>query len=68
MGRAASIAGVAIKVRIATHYNCDGGDLANLYATPAREIDYKKECIVVEWTAEPVISALRDAERLAGVS
>ena len=39
-----------------------------LYATPAREIDYEKECIVLECEMKAAVSALIDAERLAGVS
>ena len=65
---ATSMRGVAIKIRIASHYVFDTGDLDKRYATPARDIDY------IEAYGGPlgadgyVISALLDAERLAGVS
>ena len=66
---ATSMRGVAIKIRLASHYVFGAGDLDKRYATPARDIDY------VEATGGPldadgsyVISALLDAERLAGVS
>ncbi len=66
---AITMRGVAIKIRLASHYVFGAGDLDKRYATPARDIDY------VEATGGPldadgsyVISALRDAERLAGVS
>ena len=65
---ATTMRGVAIKIRLASHYVFGAGDLDKRYATPARDIDY------VEATGGPldadgsyVISALRDAERLAGV-
>ena len=65
---ATSIQGVAVKVRLASHCAFDTGDLHRRHATPARDIDY------VEANGGPlgcvghVVSALRDAERLAGVS
>ncbi len=65
---ATSLAGVTVKLRIATHYLCESDELDKHHATPARDIDFKKECIGVQWEADPVISALLDAERLAGVS
>ena len=65
---ATSMRGVAIKIRLASHYVFGAGDLDKRYATPARDIDY------VEANGGPldadesyVISALRDAERLASV-
>ena len=66
---ATSMRGVAIKIRIASHYAFDTGDLDQRYATPARDIDYV-EATGGRLDAEGacVISALRDAERLAGVS
>ena len=64
---ATSMRGVAVKIRLVTHC-AEGTDLTPFYATPAREIDYEKECIVLECEAVAAISALRDAERLAGVS
>ncbi len=64
---ATSMLGVAVKIRLVTHCT-DTTDLTPFYATPAREIDYEKECIVLECEAVAAISALRDAERLAGVS
>ena len=66
---ATSIAGVALKLRIASHYECDGFDLADFHAVPAREIDYDEAFGGnVRWATNPVMSALLDAERLAGVS
>ncbi len=64
---ATSMRGVAVQIRLATHRS-DHADLTTLYATPAREIDYEKECIVLDGNIEATISALRDAERLAGAS
>jgi hypothetical protein len=64
---ATSMRGMAVKLRLATHRN-EIGDLDPLYATPAREIDYEEVCGVFGWDAKHIISALRDAERLAGVS
>ncbi len=66
---ATSMRGVAVKIRLITHSTAgESADLTPLYATPAREIDYEKECIVVEGDTQVAISALLDAERLAGVS
>ena len=62
---ATSMRGVAVKIRLVTHCT-DMTDLTKLYATPAREIDYEKECIVLECETKAAVSALRDAERLAG--
>ncbi len=59
---------MAIKLRIATDRDCDSANLGTLHATPAREIDFKKEGIGVRWEDDSLISALLDAERLAGVS
>jgi hypothetical protein len=65
---ATSMRSVAIKIRIASHYAIDTGDLEKRYATPARDINY------VEANGGPLgglgglISALCDAERLAGTS
>ncbi len=64
---ATSMRGVAVKIRLVTHC-IEGIDLTPLYATPAREIDYEKECIVLERDTKAAVSALIDAERLAGVS
>ena len=63
---ATSMRGVAVKIRLVTHCT-ESADLTPFYATPAREIDYEKECIVLECEAKAAISALLDAERLAGV-
>ena len=66
---ATSIAGVALKLRIASHYECDGFDLADFHAVPAREINYDEAFGGrVRWETSPVISALLDVERMAGVS
>ena len=62
---ATSMRGVAVKIRLVTHCT-DSTDLARFHATPAREIDYEKECIVLECEVKAAISALIDAERLAG--
>lgn len=64
---ATSMRGVAVKIRLVTHCT-DMTDLTKLYATPAREIDYEKECLVLDCEAVAAISALLDAEQLAGVS
>jgi hypothetical protein len=66
---ATSIKGVAVKVRLASHYAFDVVELARLYDTPARDIDY----VELEGGAggalnDHLVSALRDAERLAGAS
>ena len=66
---ATSIGGVALKLRIASHYECDGFDLADFHAVPAREINYDEAFGGrVRWETSPVISALLDVERMAGVS
>ena len=62
---ATSMRGVAVKIRLVTHCT-DSTDLTRFHATPAREIDYEKECIVLECEVKAAISALIDAERLAG--
>ena len=64
---ATSIQGVAIKIRLASHYAHDIANLAPLYATPSRDIDYfglegGAGGALNDW----IVSALRDAERLAG--
>ena len=66
---ATSMRGVAIKIRIASHYIIEAGDVDKRYATPSRDIDYD------EANGGPLgadgsytILALLDAERLAGVS
>ncbi len=66
---ATSIKGVAVKIRLASHYAFDRVELARLYDTPSRDIDY----VELEGGAggalnDHLVSALRDAERLAGVS
>ncbi len=52
-----------------SHYIFDVGDFDKRYATPARDIDYV-EGAGGKLSADEsyVVSALRDAERLAGVS
>ncbi len=66
---AASIKGVAIKVRLASHYAFDSAELATLYDTPSRDIDYvEREGRRIGAVADYLVSALRDAERLAGAS
>ena len=66
---ATSIQGVAVKIRLASHYAHDIANLAPLYATPSRDIDYfglegGAGGALNDW----IVSALRDAERLAGAS
>ena len=64
---ATSMKGVAIKIRLASHYTFDVADLASLYNTPSRDIDYYElEGGRIGAMADYLISALRDAERLAG--
>ena len=63
---ATSIAGVAVKVRLASHYAFDMVELAALYATPSRDIDYSGEGGAGGALSDYIVSALRDAERLAG--
>ncbi len=66
---ATSIKGVAVKVRLASHHTFDVADLAPLHKTPSRDIDYfELEGGRIGAMADYLISALRDAERLAGVS
>ncbi len=65
---ATSIQGVAVKIRLASHYAFDIVDLAPLHHTPSRDIDYfELEGGRIGAMADYLISALRDAERLAGV-
>ena len=64
---ATSMKGVAIKIRLASHYAFEVANLAPLYDTPSRDIDYAE----LEGGAggalnDHLVSALRDAERLAG--
>ncbi len=66
---ATSINGVAVKIRLASHYAHDRVELARLYDTPARDIDYfELEGGAGGALNDPLVSALRDAERLAGAS
>ncbi len=65
---ATSIKGVAVKVRLASHYAFDVVELAPLYGTPSRDIDYDVEGGAGGALNDYLVSALRDAERLAGVS
>ncbi len=65
---ATSMRGVAIKIRLASHYVFEGGDLHRRHATPARDIDYVEADPGAGASGLYVVSALRDAERLAGVS
>ncbi len=65
---ATSMRGVAIKIRIATHYILEGGDIHRRHATPSRDIDYEEADPGLGASGLYVVSALRDAERLAGVS
>ncbi len=66
---ATTMRGVAIKIRIVSHYIFEVGDFDKRYATPARDIDYIEGAGGKLGADESyVISALRDAERLAGVS
>ena len=65
---ATSIKGVAVKVRLASHYAFDIVNLAPLYDTPSRDIDYGGEHGAGGVLNDYLVSALRDAERLAGVS
>ena len=58
--------GVAIKIRLASHYVLEAGDFDKRYATPARDLDYEKAYGGHLGVNGYVISALRDAERLAG--
>ncbi len=64
---ATSIKGVAVKVRLASHYAFDIVELARLHDTPSRDIDYSGEQGAGGILNEYLVSALRDAERLAGV-
>ena len=64
---ATSIKGVAVKVRLASHYAFDVAELALLYDTPARNIDYDVEGGAGGALNDYLVSALRDAEQLAGV-
>ncbi len=54
-------AGVAVKVRLASHYA-----FAPLHDTPSRDIDYGGEHGAGGVLNDYLVSALRDAERLAG--
>ncbi len=63
---ATSIKGVAIKIRLASHYAFDIVELAPLYDTPSRDIDYGGEHGAGGVLNDYLVSALRDAERLAG--
>ncbi len=65
---AMSMQGVAIKVRLASHYAFDIVELAPLHDTPSRGIDYGGEHGAGGVLNDYLVSALRDAERLAGVS
>ncbi len=65
---ATSMRGVAIKIRLASHYVLEAGDFDKRYATPARDLDYEKAYGGHLGVDGYVISALLDAERLAGVS
>ncbi len=65
---ATSINGVAVKIRLASHYAFDIVELARLYDTPARDIDYELEGGAGGALNDHLVSALRDAERLAGAS
>ncbi len=65
---ATSIQGVAIKIRIVSHYIFEAGDLYKRHATPARDINYVEADPGSGASGLYVVSALRDAERLAGVS
>ena len=65
---ATSMRGVAIKIRLASHYIFEAGDFDKRYATPARDIDYVEADPGSGASGLYVVSALRDAERLAGVS
>ena len=65
---ATSIKGVAVKIRLASHYAFDIVSLAPLYDTPSRDIDYSGEHGAGGVLNDYLVSALRDAERLAGVS
>ncbi len=62
---ATSIKGVAVKVRLASHYAFDTVNLAPLYDTPSRDIDYSGEHGAGGALNDYLVSALRDAERLA---
>ncbi len=63
---ATTMRGVAIKIRLASHYIFGTGDLDKRYATPARDIDYVEADPGSGASGLYVVSALRDAERLAG--
>ncbi len=63
---ATSIMGVAVKIRLASHYAFDIVDLAPLHDTPSRDIDYDGEHGAGGALNDYLVSALRDAERLAG--
>ena len=64
---ATSMRGVAIKIRIASHYIIEAGDVDKRYATPSRDIDYAQASGgPLDANESYVISALRDAEQLAG--
>ena len=65
---ATSMQGVAIKIRIASHHILEAGDVAKRYATPSRDIDYVEADGGLGAGGLYAVSALRDAERLAGVS
>ena len=65
---ATSMRGVAIKIRLASHYIIEAGDVDKRYATPARDIDYVEADGGFGAAGFYVVSALRDAERLADVS
>ena len=64
---AMSMQGVAVKVRLATHCTFwEMGNIDSQYATPARDIDYVEADPGSGASGLYVVSALRDAERLAG--
>ncbi len=63
---ATSIKGVAVKVRLASHYAFDIVELAQLHHAPSRDIDYDGEGGAGGALNDYLVSALRDAERLAG--
>ena len=65
---ATSIKGVAVKIRLASHYAHDRVELAALHHTPSRDIDYSGEHGAGGALNDYLVSALQDAERLAGAS
>ncbi len=70
---ATSVRGLAVKLRLMAYFQYSMPGLEERHATPAKDIDLK--AMIEEWRVDGfnnddalLVGALRDAERLAGVS